>query len=413
MGTPRPPIRVGTFMEHQSRRTARRIAATAAIVAVFATACTAGSDEGPLYDLVVLDASGDVVLVSSDGTSSATLADVPSGSSAFQPIWSPDGSAVLYSEEGPSESALVVAPVDGDAPPTRFSTETRSFFYAWEPGGDRFASLRPSPGGGLALDVASIGSTAETLDLGSPFYFSWAPDGGQMVAHIGSERLDVLEVGGTPRSVDRTPGSFQAPSWTEDGIVYVDRTGQLLLENEDGVTRPIAEVAGSAQFSVAASRVAVQSFAGDTTGSNGIAAAFQTIPVIPPGRLAVVDIESGVWTSVTGDNVVGFFWDPAGEQLLYLEIADETTPTLRFGVWEDGESVTFDEFVVEPSWLAEFLPFFDQYAVSTSLWAPDGRAFAFAGTVEGRSGIWVQPIDQQTPVAVSDGTWVAWVPEGS
>ena len=79
-------------------------------------------------------------------------------------------------------------------------------------------------------------------------------------------------------------------------------------------------------------------------------------------------------------------------------------------MWSATETRSFAEFVVEPTWLRDFLPFFDQYAQSVRLWSPDGSGFAFPGTIDGEVGIWIQHLDEDAPEKIGGGSWVAWSP---
>ena len=71
------------------------------------------------------------------------------------------------------------------------------------------------------VDVAS--STTSPIDSGSPFYFSWAPQGKQMLVHVGTDRLDQLAIDGTFTPLGDRPGRFNVPVWTADGrtLFYV------------------------------------------------------------------------------------------------------------------------------------------------------------------------------------------------
>ena len=59
----------------------------------------------------------------------------------------------------------------------------------------------------------------------------------------------------------------------------------------------------------------------------------------------------------------------------------------------------------------DYLAYFDQFALSISLWAPDGSAFAYAGgsSLED-AGIWVQKVEGGDPIRVSPGEVVLWSP---
>jgi hypothetical protein len=167
----------------------------------------------------------------------------------------------------------------------------------------------------------------------------------------------------------------------------------------------IASVLGGAVFTATpdGKRVAVLPTAGDDVGLSVVA---QQAPVLPSGRLVVVDTEDGGFVEITTGVVAAFSWDPTGEKLLILEIAN--SGGFRWRVWEDGESRTFLEFVPSPGYVRDLVPFFDQYAQSMTPWSPDGSAFAFPGAVGGETGIWRQDLSGGDPVRISGGTWVAW-----
>ena len=112
---------------------------------------------------------------------------------------------------------------------------------------------------------------------------------------------------------------------------------------------------------------------------------------------------------VGDESVVAFWWSPDGRSLLVLEVAEEGFPMLAWSVWEDGSMTGPTEFEPDPTFVRDLLPFFDQYAQSMSLWAPDGTAFAFPGRIGDEAGIWVHPVDG-TPELIEEGTWVAWSP---
>ncbi len=131
------------------------------------------------------------------------------------------------------------------------------------------------------------------------------------------------------------------------------------------------------------------------------------MPQLPLNRLVVINTTTGELTPVTDTQVIAFFWDPAGRQLLVLDAADRA---LRWSIWADGELTELSQFLPSRSFVQSYLPFFGQYALSTTMWAPDGSAFAFAGLIDGEGGIWVQQAAGGDPVKVSEGRWVMWSP---
>ena len=87
------------------------------------------------------------------------------------------------------------------------------------------------------------------------------------------------------------------------------------------------------------------------------------------------------WThsTVLEEPVLGFFWSPQGDFLLYLTVGQQ----LNYLCWHrlmqaSGEKTELARFL--PSREQMFiLSFFDQYALSHPPLAPDGSALAFAG----------------------------------
>jgi TolB protein len=392
----------------------RRILVLAAITIVGVAACSRTTSTQPpstapvphSQHLVVIDAEGDAVIVEDDGTEVGRLTDVGSADSIFQPIWSRDGSAVAYGRFDSDTASVVV--VDGEGQPiAEHPIPTPVIYLSWSPTG-ALAWLRNDAARGLAFEA--VGPNGETLaDEGAPFYFAWSPDGAEVLVHVGSDRLDSLSFERDPVPVGETPGAFPAPWWTEDGKIYLtqDATGQRLITDDGSGPTPVARVRGSAQFGASGSRVAIRSF--DPEGS-GLAASLQEIPLVPPDRLTVLDTDTGTLTDVAGPRTIAFFWSPTGDRLLVLEAVGDEAGTVRWVVWSPEGTTAYSEFFPEDSWVRDFLPFFDQYAQSVRLWAPDGSAFAFPGSVAGSEGIWVQHLDETEPARIGGGTWVDWAP---
>ena len=124
----------------------------------------------------------------------------------------------------------------------------------------------------------------------------------------------------------------------------------------------------------------------------------------------VQDLDGGAPVRVTKEDTVAFFWSPAGDQLLLLT-GDPGDPPLQWHVWRGRERFEGDPFLPSPTFLRDYLPFFDQYAQTITPWAPDGSAFAYAGLHDGRAGIWVQPLDGERRL-IGGGAFVTWAPAG-
>lgn len=396
----------------------RRILLLAAIAMIVAAACSAKQPEQqatstttePRSDrLVVLDGDNDAVIVTADGGIVRRLTDAGDSTIVFQPTWAPDGASVAYGRFDGTDASVVVTKSDGE-PVTEHALPAPVIYLSWGRTG-ALGWLRNDAERGLAFEAVSPdGDRVE--DGGGPFYFAWSPDGTRLLAHVGVDRLDVIQFGGNAEAIGEPPGAFSAPWWTERGQIYLtqDATGQRLIIDDGSGPTVVARVRGSAQLGVAASRIAVRSF--DPEGS-GLAAALQQAPLIPPDRLNVLDLDTGALTDVAGPRTIAFFWSPGGDRLLLLEAMGDEAGAVRWVVWSPEGTTAYTEFFLEDSWVRDFLPFFDQYAQSVRLWSPDGSAFAFPGSVAGTQGIWVQELDAEAPTMIGEGTWVDWAPAGS
>ena len=377
------------------------------VLAVAAAACSP-ADEAQPDRLVVLD-QGAVVTIDPDGTNEQTIATATDGS-FFQPIWSPDRSLIAFSGLETENQIYVARLDDGEV----FSTPTGtfSFYFSWSSQNELAILHNSNVAPVLMLDTTSLGGAAlvdlVAVESGQPLYFSWEPNGDAIAAHIGADRMLTTDPE-SPVPVEFAPGAFQAPAWTDRGILAVasDNPRQrLMLIEPDGDALSLASIEGAATFlpNHDGTLVAIQSV---STAEGFQSVAMQTLPRVPANRLVVLDTGTGEFDVVSTDPALAYFWSPADDQLLVLDVVDG--PQARWSVWSDGMIEELVRFDPEPSWVAEFLPFFDQYAQSVSLWAPDGSAIAFPGSIEGRAGIWVQEITGE-PVYLADGTWVSWAP---
>ena len=361
--------------------------------------------------LAVIDASGRLVTMTPDGTDPTVLAAVDRGTSEIQqPSWSRDGSRLAWVHletlaSGAVEGSVATARHDGSRA-TRTRTEIVPYYLNWDPTSSRIAYLGPLTSAEVGFGVVELGgrSRGAVLDSGRPFYFSWAPSGDELLVHAGEDRLERLPLKGLPRTVD-TPAIFSAPVWTADGskLVYGSQDDEGLMEL---VVHDVA--AGDAEALVTFDGLILF-----VVSPDGSRVAYQIVGEVETGPLTVVDLASGDSTAIVDRLTAAFFWSPDSERLLYLDPdPDPEAYWYRWGIW-DGET-TFETPRFEPSLLmvGDYLPFFEQYAQSMSLWSPDGSAFAYPGMGEdGRTGIWVQEAEPGTaPVLVAGGDFVTWSP---
>lgn len=392
--------------------TAAEPSTTATTSTSTAPTSTSVAPQAAVDRLVVLDGSGNIVTMDRAGSDVTALTeDAGVAIGYFQPSWSPDATSIVASKLTSGSFSLVDFDVTTGTQ-SEVATESNAFYVHWSPASDRLAYLS-SGAAGMGLTIAEFGAapTSTLLDHGQPFYFTWSPDGERLATLIGQQRLEVRDVSaGEAPSEIAEPGSFQNPAWTDAGIFYMTRTGgadRLVVGDPGGAPKVLARSPADTIFTVPASgdRVAVQA-SGEI---DGVSASLQQTPFLPLNRLVVIETATGELTQVTESPVAAFFWDPAGEQLLVLDIG-EGPHSLRWSVWAAGELRQLLEFVPSPVFLQSYLPFFGQYALSTTMWSPDGTAFAFAGFVEAEGGIYVQDVAGGEPVKVSEGSWVTWSP---
>lgn len=352
--------------------------------------------------LVVLDSSGDVAIINPDGSNRMTITD-DAGESAFytQPIWSPDASMLAWGQIT-ADGFAVGLHSPGSDDTTTVATPNLPFYMYWSPDSQNLGVLHNGTTGVEFQMVDVAAGTMMSLDEDTPFYFSWSPDGDRVVTHAGGSRTETIRPDGERRALEPTAANYLAPQWSPSGVFHV-AGDRLLLEDEDGMRTPLVAVSGLTMFvaNPQGTQVAVQ------TGSDDPGLSVSTAEVQAPGSgVLVVDVASGQTETVTTDPSIGFFWSPDGESLLVLSAPAQQVVPL---VWEQGGTTTgYPGYRPPATMLADTFPFFPQYAQSVSFWSPDSAAFAFAGSVAGETGIWVQELDRDQPSKVSDGAWVAW-----
>jgi len=354
--------------------------------------------------LAILDSSGDVVVVAPDGSGRQAITDDAGEAAVYtQPIWSPDATTLAWGQVTEDGFAVGIhAPGTGE--PATFATSNLPFYMFWSPNGQSLGVLHNGTTGVEFRIVDVAGGAGETLDEATPFYFSWSPEGDRVVTHAGATRAETIRPDGERSQLEPTAATYLAPQWTPNGVFHVV-DDQLILEADDGDRAPVAEVSGLTMFvsNERGTKVALQ-VVGD---GSGITAAAEEFPTVVTGAVVVVDVESGETDVISNDLALGFFWSPDGQSLLLL-----TTSETRVvpEVWTPDGQTGYEPYFPPPTMLQDTFPFFPQYAQSVSFWSPDGSAFAYAGEVDGETGIWIQDLSEEAPTRVSDGVWVAWSP---
>jgi TolB protein len=333
----------------------------------------------------------------------------------------------------------------------------------------------------MGLHLAAVNKSAlkegaqpQLITTGQPCFWEWTTDGTQIIAHVGGwdergSRLTMInpfEHGDAARAPIAKPGLFQAPGIAPSGRYRAfgqwsrKKDAELLVEEIDGDGRITIQHSGVAAISWSPTRD-------------------QLAFISPPGPvrtyygpLKLVEAESGDCEIIGDDVVLAFFWSPDGDKIAYFTVAqiadavadvlpdpgvlardggaqvrlytltpgpenEDVDPTpeqlsdeeaevietseLWLNVWvvdvHTHESSLIATFEPVDRFVNEFLPFFDQYAKSHRIWAPDSSAVVLPMMKIDDAGqraaqICVVPVD---PTAggvrrVGDGLMAFWSP---
>jgi TolB protein len=382
--------------------------------------------------------------------------DAASGGMYGFPAWSPDGRRIAAIRTGTNEISIVVidaGPAEAGqvvAPTTIFhSTSVAPFYLFWTPDG-RDVSFLASQGDVLTLRTAAgDGSGAlvgagegRIVRTGNPFYFDWI-GGNRLVAHIGTGPTAFLgEIGrdGKPTAPSfPTPGTFRVPVASHDGrsIAFIrgaeNAPEQVVVSGRDGSHEHSMPVFGPAAV--------VFDPSGATVASLGPTQPISADVQIPLGPVRLMDVASGKVRTLVDGVVVGFWWSPDGRTMAALRvqpagspgasgapsIAPSAVPTaaspgpsapatpanevhLVFVDVASGDIRSQPVVSPGPRFVDQLLTYFDQYALSHRIWAPDSSSVLLPEVeTDGTTHVTVRFVDDRPPIAL-EGDIAFWSP---
>ncbi len=414
------------------------------LVSTSAPASTTSTLETPVVStsapstmqLVVVNASGQLVTMAPDGNERHILTE---GDYRFQfPAWSPNGRWIAAIAHNQAESAIFVLPPDGSEPTVVYQdSRDVPIYLSWSPDSAQVSFIANHPADGIALYLAPASGAADSqlVTTGQPFYWDWAGDSASLLVHtgfVGSDpRLAFWEVGqATAGEALAAPGYFQSPDLSPSGryIAYATENGSD--------ERQIAIVEQATGRRVDAPHQGLAALAWSPTADNlaYIASVGNVETFFGPLRL--LDPATGAVRTLSADLVVAFFWSPDGRTLAYLtphgagsrsrdlwQPADPAIQPVALHPIQEERGVALDLWLVDvasgetrfnstltPStlFLAQFLPFFDQYARSHRVWAPDSQSLVLPITSEGLAFIARFFTDGRSPDLVTLGFSAFW-----
>jgi dipeptidyl aminopeptidase/acylaminoacyl peptidase len=373
---------------------------------------------------------GALVTVRADGTEVTTITDAPPGGTVVQLAWSPDATRLAFSTTTSREASVGVGAVDG-SPPIHLPFTTAPYHLAWDAAQTRLAYLRVDSVDTVELGAldASVTAPPTRLRSGAPVTAAWSPDGSRLIAVVGEDELTLVDPTGVRTPLAELPAPSGAPAWIDAQHVLVAvRTGAdqrlVLLDVDTGVTQELLIYTGSITFlpDAGGNRIAYQVVPDDGGGGSGGRVSFPRPrariqgdpPLAEEGVLAVLDRTTGESREVLDEPAQAFQWSPDGTRLAFLDPQDASSSRWRFWTADaagGGAALDGPQFVPSPTFVELIQPYFDQLAPAQDWWSPDGRAFTFAGRVQGREGVWVVPTTARAaPTFVHDGEVVAWSP---
>jgi dipeptidyl aminopeptidase/acylaminoacyl peptidase len=316
------------------------------------------------------------------------------------PTWSRDGSQLAFmgvSADGQqTRSKVMIANLDDDSVNEIYTSESEHPVYMnWSPDNANLSFISTTVSGQTLIlqSIPSAGGERTILDTGSPYYWSWAPDGSTMIVHAGGaaasspEHLAFLKVDPasetiTEHGLDTPLAAFQAPAWSADGsrIAWARSSEE---KNEIVVTDANGE-----NHQTVGAFVNKTAFAWSPDGTRlAYIDGQQALDAGTIGPLHVVDMETSE-ELVQDENIIAFFWSPSGEELAYFILlqsqaegnASGESPqaaaqyVLNLHVLDVTSRESRELFTYRPTQqFLSILPYFDQYHQSATIWSPDNN----------------------------------------
>ena len=348
------------------------------------------------------------------------------------PTFSPDGKRIAYSAEThkQSEDSFAVWVYDlarSQAMPIFESRSERIVYLVWTPDAEHLSFLLGEPHG-LSLVLAQVkeSTPVRIVTTGMPLYFDWGARPDEVALHTlaldsdRTERVSLMSLTPTSQNVvkvlssGRTP--FKTPAWSPDGkhLAYVEN-----YHAESNIV--VADADASHPRSVVSLPVGENSFVWAPDSAH-LAYTTAITPQDPTfNGIKLVDIATANSKWLTKDDVAAFFFAPDSRHVAFIGVPAEK-PYYTWSVVDvrTGAEKSLGNFLATPDESTAYR-YFDQLAVSHTIWSPDSSSFIYAGVrLEGSPekalgyapppSAWIVPIDGSAPHAVSNAVLAFFSP---
>jgi TolB protein len=308
------------------------------------------------------------------------------------------------------------------------------FYLYWSPDSRKISFLANHPMG-IGLHIAQVDeetSRNDVVTVGQPLYWDWSPNGESMFVHTGvagaNGRLALMKADGTTEDELAEPGFFQAPGFSYSGLyrafAELTESGDRQLTIQDAAGKVQIAEPHSGQLAIGWSPSA--ELLAYTSPDPDSGARY--------GPMRLLDPVSGESQFLNSDETLAFFWSPNGRKIAYLVTSsfdregvqvlakprqakpmrkDETQQSNRrldllIVDIDSGENELILSFTPTEIFLRQFLPFFDQYALSHQLWSPESDALVLPMMIEGVPHIMNVPSDGRDALPVAAGVIGFW-----